>query len=137
MAFLRPNELTKVTLHGMWTHCFTHTHERARALHLRRWNLSIAFGEKVFTARGLCTVGAMTKVSRRGQKFDADGRGSDVVIEVRSENGLVPGRIVDAILQLRGVPLGTVGKSGSRSNSGLHRGKRAAFVCSCAVDLPL
>jgi hypothetical protein len=50
----------------------------------------------------------MTKVSRRGQKFDADGRGSDVVIVARSENGLVPGRIVDAILQLRGVPLGTV-----------------------------
>ena len=50
----------------------------------------------------------MTKVSRRGQKFDADGRGSDVVIVARSENGLVPGRIVDAILQLRGVPLGAV-----------------------------
>jgi hypothetical protein len=29
-----------------------------------------------------------------------------------------------------------IGKSGSRSNSGLHRDKRAAFVCSCAVDLP-
>ena len=35
MAFLRPNELTKVALHGMWTHCFTH--ERARALRLKRW----------------------------------------------------------------------------------------------------
>jgi hypothetical protein len=58
--------------------------------------------------RGLRTAGAMTKVPRRGQKFDADGRGSDVVIVARSENGLVPGRIVDAILQLRGVPLGAV-----------------------------
>ena len=106
MAFLRPNELTKVTLHGMWTHSFTH--ERARALNLQRWYLGIAFGEQVLTARGLRTVGAMTKVSRRGQKFDADGRGSDVVIVARSENGLVPGRIVDAILQLRGVPLGAV-----------------------------
>jgi hypothetical protein len=28
MAFLRPNELTKVALHGMWTH--SSTHERAR-----------------------------------------------------------------------------------------------------------
>jgi hypothetical protein len=31
-----------------------------------------------------------------------------VVIVARSENGLVPGRIVDAILQLRGVPLDAV-----------------------------
>jgi hypothetical protein len=106
MAFLRPNELTKVTLHGMWTHSFTH--ERARALNLQRWYLGIAFGEQVLTARGLRTIGAMTKVSRRGQKFDADGCGSDVVIVARSENGLVPGLIVDAILQLRGVPLGAV-----------------------------
>jgi hypothetical protein len=67
--------------------------------------LGIAFGEQVLTARGLRTVGAMTKVSCRGQKFDADGRGSDVVIVARSENGLVHGRIVDAILRLRGVPL--------------------------------
>jgi hypothetical protein len=63
---------------------------------------------EVLTARGLRTVGAMTKVSRRGQKFGADGRGSDVVIVARSENGLVPGRIVDAILRLRGVPLNAV-----------------------------
>jgi len=62
MAFLRPNELTKVALHGMWAHSFTH--ERARALNLRRWYLGIAFGEQVLTARGLRTVGAMTKVSR-------------------------------------------------------------------------
>jgi hypothetical protein len=52
--------------------------------------LGIAFGEQVLTARGLRTVGAMTRVSRRGQKFDPDGRGSDVVIVARSENGLVP-----------------------------------------------
>jgi hypothetical protein len=103
-AFLRPNELTKVALHGMWTHSFTH--ERVQALHLKRWYLGIAFGEQVSThcARSAHGVGAMTtKASRRGQKFDADGgRGSDVVIVARSENGLVPGRIADAILQLRG-----------------------------------
>ena len=120
MAFLRPNERTKVTLHGMWTHSFTH--ERARALHLRRWYLGIAFGEQVLTARGLRTIGAMTKVSRRGQKFDADGRGSDVVIVARSENGLVPGRIVDAILQLRGVPLGT-------AECGRHISPRRRLFC--------
>jgi hypothetical protein len=48
----------------------------------------------------------MTKVSRRGQQFDADRRGSDVVIVARSENGLVPGRLLGAILLLRGVPVG-------------------------------
>jgi hypothetical protein len=73
----------------MWAHCFTH--ERARALRLKRWYLGIAFGEQVLTARGLRTAGAMTKAPRRGQNFDADGRGSDVVIVARSENGLVSG----------------------------------------------
>jgi hypothetical protein len=48
----------------------------------------------------------MTKASCRGQHFKADGRGSDVVIVARSENGLVPGRILDAILLLCGVPVG-------------------------------
>jgi hypothetical protein len=33
------------------------------------------------------------------------GRGSDVVIVARSENGLVPGRILDAMPLLRGVPV--------------------------------
>jgi hypothetical protein len=52
-----------------------------QALHLKRWYLGIAFGEQVSThcARSAHGVGAMTKASRRGQKFDADGRGSDVV----------------------------------------------------------
>jgi hypothetical protein len=58
-------------------------------------------------ARGRRTIGAMTKVSRRGQQFDADGRGSDVVIIVaRPKNGLIPGRVLGAILLLRGVPVG-------------------------------
>ena len=104
MAFLRPGELSKCTLYGMWVHYFAHL--KARALRLPRWYLGIAFGEQVLTARGRRTVGAMTKVSRRGQQFDADGRGSDVVIVARSANGLVPGRLLDAILLLRGVPVG-------------------------------
>jgi hypothetical protein len=107
LSAVRTETSQSVLFLDMWTHSFTH--ERARgALHLRRWHLGIAFGEQVLTARGLRTIGAMTKASRRGQKFGADGRGSDVVIVARSENGLVPGRIVDAILQLRGVPLGAV-----------------------------
>jgi hypothetical protein len=32
MEFLRPNELTKVTLNGMWTHCFTHERARGRCV---------------------------------------------------------------------------------------------------------
>jgi hypothetical protein len=76
MAFLRPGELSKCTLYGMWVHYFAHL--KARALRLPRWYLGVAFGEQVITTRGRCTIGAMTRVSRRGQQFDADGRGSDV-----------------------------------------------------------
>jgi hypothetical protein len=99
----------EVTLYGMWVQDFANfAHMKARALQLPRWYLGIAFGEQVITARGRRTVGAMIMVSRRGQQFDADGRGSDVVIVTmhRSENGLVPGRILDAVLLLRGAPVG-------------------------------
>jgi hypothetical protein len=99
MAFLRPGDLSKCTSYGMWVHYFAHM--KARALRLPRWYLGIAFGEQVVTARGRRTIGAMARVSRRGQQFDADGRGSDVVIVARSESGLVPGRIPGAILLLR------------------------------------
>jgi hypothetical protein len=86
-------------------HYFAHL--KARALRLPRWYLGVAFDEQVITARGRRTIGAMTRVSRRDQQFDADGRGSDVVIVARSENGgLVPGRLLGAILLLRGAPVG-------------------------------
>ena len=54
------------------------------------------------TWRKICSLGTQP----RGQQFDADGRGSDVVIVARSEDGLVPGRLLDAVLLLRGVPVG-------------------------------
>jgi hypothetical protein len=78
MAFLRPGELSKCTLYGMHVGALYFAHLKARALRLPRWYLGVAFGEQVITTRGRCTIGAMTRVSRRGQQFDADGRGSDV-----------------------------------------------------------
>jgi hypothetical protein len=78
MAFLRPSELPKCTLHGIWSHC--HTGRRARRLNLTRQYIGISFGDMVMTARGRRTIGAHTKVSRKGQKYDADLRGPDVVI---------------------------------------------------------
>jgi hypothetical protein len=61
------------------------------------------------TARGRRTTGAHTKVTRRGQKYDADLRGSDVVIVARAANGLCicPGYIANKIFQLRGTPSDT------------------------------
>ena len=102
MAFLRPSELPKCTLHGIWSHC--HTGRRARRLNLTRQYVGISFGEMVMTARGRRTIGAHTKVSRKGQKYDADLRGSDVVIVARAANGLCPGYIANKIFQLRGIP---------------------------------
>ena len=101
MAFLRPSELPKCTLHGIWSHCFTGS--RARNLNLTRQYVGISFGEMVVTARGRRTIGAHTKVSRKGQKYDADLRGSDVVIVARATNGLCPGYIANKIFQLRGI----------------------------------
>jgi hypothetical protein len=97
----------------MWVHYFAHL--KARALRLPRWYLGVTFGEQVITARGRRTIGAMTKVSRRGQQFDADGRGSDVVIVARSEDGLVPRRLLGAILPLRGAHEQKNGSLGSIS----------------------
>jgi hypothetical protein len=62
----------------------------------------------VMTARGRRTIGAHTKVSRKGQKYDADLRGSDVVIVARAANGLCPGYIANKIFQLRGIPSDTL-----------------------------
>jgi hypothetical protein len=47
-------------------------------------------------------------VSRKGQKYDADLRGSDVVIVARAANGLCPGYIANKIFQLRGIPSDTL-----------------------------
>ena len=106
MAFLRPSELPKCTLHGIWSHC--HTGRRARSLNLTRQYVGISFGEMVETARGRRTTGAHTKVSRKGQKYDADLRGSDVVIVARAANGLCPGYIANKIFHLRGIPNDTM-----------------------------
>ena len=56
MAFLRPSELPKCTLHGIWSHC--HTGRRARSPNLARQYVGISFGEMVVTARGRRAIGA-------------------------------------------------------------------------------
>ena len=65
--------------------------------------LGIMFGRPVTTARGESWLGGHTKTAREGQKFDADGRGSDVVYCASTKSGLNPGRTLKAILRLRGV----------------------------------
>jgi hypothetical protein len=77
MGFLRPSELPKCTLHGIWSHC--HTDRLARgptvpALPVSQY-VGISLGEMAVTARGRRTIGAHTKVSRKGQTYDADLRG--------------------------------------------------------------
>ena len=48
-------------------------------------------------------VGGETKMARKGQRYDADGRGSEVVAVARSESGLDLGALVRSVLVLRGI----------------------------------
>ena len=49
------------------------------------------------TAKGIRHVGGETKMQRMGQRYDADGRGSEVVAVARSESGLDLGALVRSL----------------------------------------
>ena len=69
--------------------------------------LGIRFDYPVENAAELGWVGGVTKTSKSGQKFDADGRGSDVVYRAGGAKGtdmLTHVRAVLSILKFRGHP---------------------------------
>ena len=76
----------KQTLHGLWSHYFVGA--RAERLGIEREYVGCVFGALVETAKGPRYIGGETKMARKGQRYDADGRGSEVVAVARSEAGL-------------------------------------------------
>ena len=78
MGLYRPNELSLCYLKGMWEHFFVG--DRMRASGLFEPHIGTLFGKSQVVGVTRRTVGAITKVNRKGQKFDADGLGSDAVM---------------------------------------------------------
>ena len=75
MGLYRPNDLSLCYLKGMWGHFFVG--DRMRANGLFEPHIGTLFGKSQVAGVTRRTVGAITKVNRKGQKFDADGLGSD------------------------------------------------------------
>ena len=78
MGLYRPNELSLCYLKGMFDHFFVG--ERQHIHGLAQPHVGTLFGKPAIVSGTRRTVGAITKVNRKGQKFDADGYGSDSVV---------------------------------------------------------
>jgi hypothetical protein len=78
MGLFRPNELSLCYLKGMFHHFFVGDRMRFHGLFVE--HIGTLFGRPQVVNGTRRTVGAITKVNRKGQKFDADGLGSDSVI---------------------------------------------------------
>jgi hypothetical protein len=78
MGLYRPNELSLCYLKGMFHHFFVG--DRMRFHGLFEEHIGTLFGMPQLVNGTHRAVGAMTKVNRKGQKFDAGGLGSDSVI---------------------------------------------------------
>ena len=82
MGLYRPNELSLCYLKGMFDHFFVG--ERQHVHGLAQPHIGTLFGKPRIVSGTRRTVGAITKVNRKGQKFDADGYGSDSVVCVQT-----------------------------------------------------
>ena len=65
--------------------------------------MGILFGKRVVTEKGERWEGAVTKTSRKGQKYDTDGLGSDVIISVDTHSGLRPERFAEDLFRRNGI----------------------------------
>ena len=72
---------------------------RCRAFGIEREYVGCVFGASVLTAKGPRQVGGTTKTARAGQRYDADGRGSEVVALAECDCGLSLGRLLYAVLK--------------------------------------
>ena len=70
-------------------------------LGIEREYVGCVFEAIVETACGAQHIGGETKMARMGQRYDADKRGSEVVVVASSPCGLDLGRLVATIMRRR------------------------------------
>jgi hypothetical protein len=101
LGFLRPNELSKCYLYGLFLLFFVG--ERQRAAKVDRPYIGFLFGKPIENARGLVVVGGATKTSRKHQREPVDAAGSELVIVSKNAYGFNPGLLLSEIFKCHGV----------------------------------
>ena len=101
LGFLRPNELCKCYLYGLFLLFFVG--ERQLASMTPRPYIGFLFGKPVDGPKGLTILGGATKTSRKHQRQTVDAAGSELVIVAKCAYGFNPGLLLTEIFLCHGV----------------------------------
>ena len=101
MGFLRPNELCKCYLYGLFLLFFVG--ERQEQAMTPRPYIGFLFGKPIDGPRGITVLGGATKTSRKHQRQAVDAAGSELVIVAKCSFGFNPGLLLTEIFRCHGI----------------------------------